>query len=68
MGEYQNQRTRAQISLTAKGLVQFEVTAEYDTPELVEQNLREGILRTRKVIADLGLKEVPPVEEKKETK
>lgn len=65
MGEQQNSRTRAQISLTAKGTVQFEVTSEYDTPELMEKNLREGIERTRKVIADLGLKEVPLVEEKK---
>lgn len=60
----QNNRTRANISLTSKGTVQFEVTSEYDTPELMEKNLRDGIERTRKVIADLGLKEVPLVEEK----
>ena len=64
MNEQQNSRTRAQISLTAKGLVQFEVTSEYDTPELTEKNLREGIERTRKVIADLGLTECPMVEDK----
>ncbi len=64
MSDQQNARTRANISLTSKGMVQFEVTAEYDTPELMEKNLREGIERTRKVISDLGLKEVPLVEEK----
>lgn len=64
MSDQQNSRTRAQISLTSKGTAQFEVTAEYDTPELMEKNLRDGVERTRKVIADLGLKEVPLVEEK----
>lgn len=60
----ENSRVRAKLSQTSKGTVQIEVSAEFDTPELVEEGLRKGFLAARNVIADLELKEVPLVEEK----
>lgn len=64
----ENNRVRAKLSQTSKGTVQIEVSAEFDTPELVEEGLRKGFLAARKVIADLELKEVPLVEEKDKPK
>lgn len=57
-------RVRANIGQNVKGFVQIDVTAEFDTPEAMGENLRKGFLEARKVVADLGLKEVPLVEEK----
>ena len=61
----QNNRVRGNISQNAKGFVQIDVTAEFDTPEQMGENLRKGFLEARKAVADLGLKEIPLVEEKK---
>lgn len=52
-----NMRTRMNVSITAKGLAQWDITAEYDTPELSEKNLSDAIDRVRKVIKEKGLKE-----------
>lgn len=52
-----NTRTRMNVSITAKGLAQWDCTCEYDTPELTEQNLANAIALVRKAIADAGLKE-----------
>lgn len=52
-----NTRTRMNVSITAKGLAQWDVTAEYDTPELSAENLARAVDLVRKVIKDKGLKE-----------
>lgn len=53
-----NNRTRVNISTTAKGLVQFDITCEYDTPELAKENLDKALKGVREVIQHNGLKEV----------
>lgn len=55
--EETNTRTRVNVSITAKGLAQWACTAEYDTLELVAENLAKAIDLVKKVIADKGLKE-----------
>jgi hypothetical protein len=54
--ETRNDRTRMNLSLTAKGLVQFDITAEYETPELSAANLAKAIDQVRAVVAEKGLK------------
>jgi hypothetical protein len=53
-----NKRTRMNASLTAKGFVQWDITAEYDTPELTAEMLGKAIDLERKVLKDKGLEEV----------
>lgn len=52
-----NTRCRMNLSLTSKGLVQWDCTAEYDTPELAAENISKAIDLVRKAIADKGLQE-----------
>jgi hypothetical protein len=44
------------LSLTAKGLAQFDCTAEYATPEETKENLAKAIDGVRAVCAEKGLK------------
>jgi translation initiation factor 2 alpha subunit (eIF-2alpha) len=53
-----NGRTRMNVSITAKGLAQWEVTSEYADPVEAERNLTDAINRVREVIKKNGLKEV----------
>lgn len=53
-----NNRTRMNISTIAKGLVQFDITCEYDTPELAKESLDKALKGVREVIQNNGLKEV----------
>ena len=53
-----NKRTRMNVSLTAKGLAQWDVTAEYDTPEKTADELGKAIDLLRGVIKNKGLTEV----------
>jgi len=53
--EATNKRTRMNISSTTKGVVTFEVTAEYDTPETTAEALRKGIDLVKQTILDKGL-------------
>lgn len=46
------------VSLTAKGQAQWDVTAEYPTPSESEQALRESIVKVRGVIKESNLIEV----------
>ncbi len=55
MAEGSNKRTRMNVSLTAKGLAQYDVTAEYDTPEESAEQLGKAIDLVKKVCADKGL-------------
>ena len=48
-------RTRMNLSQTAKGLYQIEVTAEYETPELTAENLAKAIDLAKQVCAEKGL-------------
>jgi hypothetical protein len=63
--EKTNKRMRMNVSITAKGKAQWDVTAEYDTPEETERNLREGIRLVREAVRAEGLEEVGVEAEKK---
>lgn len=56
--EETNKRTRMNVSLTAKGLAQWDVTAEYDTPEETAKQLSKAIDLCRQVIKSKGITEV----------
>lgn len=56
-----NTRTRIKLSQTAKGLVQYEVSAEYDTPEKSAEELSKAIDLIKNLIAEKGLKAVDEV-------
>jgi hypothetical protein len=60
-----NRRVRMAVSLTAKGLAQWDVTAEGDTPEAAEADLSRAIETTRSAITKAGLVEVGQEVEKK---
>lgn len=53
-----NKRTRINISLTAKGLAQFDCTTEYDTPEKSVEEMGKAIDLIRNLIKEKGLKSV----------
>ena len=53
-----NTRTRIKISQTAKGLVQWEVSSEYDTPEKSAEMLGKTVDLVKALIAEKGLKAV----------
>jgi hypothetical protein len=52
-----NKRVRINLSQTAKGLVQFDITAEFPTPEECEAALIAAIDKVRDIIAIKGFKE-----------
>lgn len=56
-----NTRTRINLSQTAKGLVTFDITAEYDTPEKSIEMLGKAVDQVRALIAEKGLKSVDEV-------
>jgi hypothetical protein len=58
MVEGSNKRTRMNLSQTAKGLVQYEITAEYETPEESAEQLAKAIDLVKGVIESKGLKSV----------
>jgi len=51
-------RVRINLSQNAKGLVQFDITAEYETPEESAEALSKAIDLVRGVIETKGLKTV----------
>jgi hypothetical protein len=53
------------VSVTAKGLAQWEVTAEGDSPEAAEADLNRAIDTVRFSIAKAGMTEVGQEVEKK---
>jgi hypothetical protein len=63
--ERTNRRMRMNVSITAKGKAQWDVTAEYDTPDETDRNLREGIRLVREAVKAAGLEEVGVEVEKK---
>lgn len=52
-----NTRTRINISLTAKGAAQWDITCEYDSPEKSTEQMGKAIDLARSLIAEKGLKE-----------
>ena len=57
MEQQTNKRVRINLSQTAKGLVQFDCTAEFETPEECGTALGAAVDQARKVIREKGLKE-----------
>ena len=56
--EETNSRTRMNVNLTAKGMAQWDVTAEYDTPEKTAEELGTAIDLLRGIIKSKNLTEV----------
>jgi translation initiation factor 2 alpha subunit (eIF-2alpha) len=63
--EKTNRRVRMNVSITAKGLAQWDVTAEGDDPDAAEADLNAAIERVRFTIGKAGLAEVGQEVEKK---
>lgn len=59
--EETNTRTRIKLSQTAKGLIQYEISAEYDTPEKSIEMLGKAVDQVRALISEKGLKSVDDV-------
>ncbi|MBR2020794.1 MAG: hypothetical protein IJ939_00005 [Clostridia bacterium] len=58
MPEATNKRVRINLSETAKGLIQWDITAEFETVEETKKALAEAIDAAREVIKEKGLQEV----------
>lgn len=58
MPETTNKRVRINLSETAKGLIQWDITAEFETVEETKKALSEAIDAVREVIKEKGLTEV----------
>ena len=58
MPETTNKRVRINLSETAKGLVQWDITAEFETVEETRKALADAINAAREVIKEKGLQEV----------
>jgi hypothetical protein len=56
--EQSNKRVRINISLMAKGLVQWDITSEFESLEETKKNLADAINSVREVIKEKGLTEV----------
>ena len=53
-----NKRVRINLSETAKGLIQFDITAEFETVEDTKAARAAAVDAARAVIAEKGLKEI----------
>lgn len=58
MPETTNKRVRINLSETAKGLILWDITAEFETVEETKKALSEAIDAAREVIKEKGLTEV----------
>ena len=58
MPETTNKRVRINLSETAKGLVQWDIPAEFETVEETKKALADAIDAAREVIKEKGLQEV----------
>lgn len=58
MPETTNKRVRINLSETAKGLVQWDITAEFESVEETKKALADAIDAAREVIKEKGLQEV----------
>ena len=58
MPEATNKRVRINLSETAKGLVQWDIIAEFETVEETKKALADAIDAAREIIKEKGLTEV----------
>ena len=58
MPEATNKRVRINLFETAKGLIQWDITAEFETVEETKQALSAAIDAAREIIKEKGLTEV----------
>ena len=58
MPETTNKRVRINLSETAKGLIQWDITAEFESVEETKKALADAIDAAREVIKEKGLQEV----------
>ena len=58
MPEATNKRVRINLSETAKGLIQWDITAEFETVEETKKALSEAIDAAKEIISEKGLTEV----------
>lgn len=56
-----NTRTRIKLSQSTKGVVTWEISAEYDTPEKSIEMLGKAVDQVKALIAEKGLKSVDDV-------
>ena len=52
-----NTRTRINVSISAKGLAQWDCTCEYDTPEKSIEEMSKAIDQIRSLLKEKGLQE-----------
>ena len=52
-----NTRTRINVSISAKGVAQWECTCEYDTPEKSIEEMSKAIDQIRTLLKEKGLPE-----------
>ena len=52
-----NTRTRINISLSAKGMGQYDITTEYDTPEKSVEEMSKAIDMVRNLLKEKGIPE-----------
>lgn len=52
-----NTRTRINVSISAKGLAQWDCTCEYDTPEKSIEEMSKAIDQIRALLKEKGLPE-----------
>ena len=58
MPEATNKRVRINLSENSKGLIQWDITAEFETVEETKKALADAIDAAREVIKEKGLTEV----------
>jgi hypothetical protein len=54
-------RLRMNLSISAKGVAQWDITAEYETPQESAENLSEAIDKVRQIIEEKGLTEATTI-------
>ena len=52
-----NTRTRININLSAKGMGQYDITTEYDTPEKSVEEMSKAIDMVRNLLKEKGIPE-----------
>lgn len=56
-----NTRTRINVSINAKGMVQFDLTCEYDSPERSIAEMSKSIDMIRELLKEKGITEAGTV-------
>lgn len=56
-----NTRTRVKLTQSTKGIISWEISAEYDTPEKSIEMLGQAIDKVKTLLKEKGLKEASEV-------